>query len=351
MDVIFSFFLLAFTSSVLFHVAAIRYFPLIGLLDFPERYGLKRARLPYPTGVISVVTFLCFFLFIEEWNRQNIGVFSAVLVLGLSSFFDDRGRLSPKLRIGIQALCALIVFGTGTRIYTLTNPLAFITGFDVLKLDTFVLPWSLLSDPSLVGALFTIVWLGLTTNALNWFDGIPGQVSTISFIGFLTIGFLSLSQRIEQPELALIAFILAGIALGGLLFDFPPSTVLLGDTGAMFYGFLLGVLTIYSGGKVATAFLVLGIPLIDFLLVISRRITKKESIFRSNTENEHLHHRLLKKQWKPQSVILLTASIGTAFGAAALFMTTIQKLLAAFALLGVTLLLSRYSREENGREL
>lgn len=344
MDFILSVTLLAFVLSVALHALALRVFPKLQLLDFPERYGLQRQRLPYPTGVIGVVLFFVFLGLLQEWTTQNIGLMFALLLLGTSSFIDDRWQLSSKVRIAIQVLSALIVFGAGTRIYSLTNPVGFLTGFELFKLDTFVITWPALSNPSITGAIFTIVWLGLTTNALNWFDGISGQVSIISVIGFLTIGFLSLSQRVNQPELAMLAFILAGIALGGLFFDFPPAKVIMGDTGAMFYGFMLGVLTIYAGGKVATAFLVLGVPLIDFILVISRRMEKKESIFRGNTENEHLHHRLLKKGWSEQKIILLTAGIGSAFGITALFMTSVQKLVAAFVLFGVMFVLSLYTK-------
>lgn len=336
---------IAFGTSAVLHALSLFFFPKLNLLDFPERYGLRRSRLPYPTGILCVALFICFFLWLEEWDQQNIGLIIALILLGFASFVDDRRRVSPALRLGVQILCALIVFGSGTRIYTLTNPLAAMTGFELIKLDTFVLSWPALSNPSVIGALFTVLWLGLTTNALNWFDGIPGQVSTLSTIGFATVGFLSLSNRVNQPELALLSFTLAGIALGALLFDFPPNKVLMGDSGAMFFGFMLGVLTIYAGGKVATAFLVLGVPLIDFVLVISRRLLKRESIFRGNTKNEHLHHRLLHKGWSPQSIILLTASIGTAFGVTALFLTTSQKLIAAGVLFCVMIGLSSYSSD------
>jgi UDP-GlcNAc:undecaprenyl-phosphate GlcNAc-1-phosphate transferase len=181
-------------------------------------------------------------------------------------------------------------------------------------------------------------------NALNWFDGIPGQVSTLSTIGFLTIGFLSLSSRVEQPDLALLAFILAGISLGGLLFDFPLPRILMGDTGSMFFGLMLGVLTIYAGGKVATAFLVLGVPLTDSFLVILQRILKGTSPLRGSLAGEHLHHRLLAKGWDERQVILLTALLGAAFGVTALFLDTLGKFIAALLLFLLMLVLSLYAR-------
>ncbi|PIR53412.1 hypothetical protein COU76_01185 [Candidatus Peregrinibacteria bacterium CG10_big_fil_rev_8_21_14_0_10_49_10] len=335
-------------ASLLLHWYALRLFPRWKLLDFPERYGLQRERIPYPTGILAVSLFLLLFALVQPsfaspWSLQHMGLFAATLLLGITSFIDDRDRLSPKLRIVIHILCGVIIFGTGTRIYSLTNPLEALTGIPRLQLDTYVIRSSLLSDPSLIGALFTVLWLGLTMNALNWFDGIPGQVSVLAVIGFVTIGFLSLSARVNQPELAFLSFLLASIALGGLLFDLPPATALMGDTGAMFYGLLLGVLTIYAGGKVATAFLVLGVPLIDFAIVIFRRVLHHSPILQGG-DNEHLHHRLLAKGWSQRQVILLTAVLGSTFGVSALFLSTVQKFIAALILFGVMLTLSRYAQ-------
>lgn len=342
--------LAAFAASAALHALALRVFPRWNLLDFPERYGLARGRIPYPTGILTVVLFLLFFsllqpLLAEPWSAQHGGLLAAVALLAAATFVDDRRPLPSRVRLLVQIGCGLVVFATGTRIYSLTNPLEAFTGIPRLQLDTLVIPFPLLSDPSVAGALFTVLWLGLTVNALNWFDGIPGQVSVLAAVGFLTIGALSLSPRVDQPELALFSFTLAGLAFGGLLFDFPPARVLMGDTGAMFYGLLLGVLTIYAGGKVATAFLVLGVPLIDFAIVIARRLAKGAPVMRGGGRNEHLHHRLLAKGWSERQVIALTTVLGSAFGTAALFLTTVEKLLAALLLLAIMLALSRYSRE------
>ncbi len=339
--------LISLALSFFLHALAIILFPKIHLLDRPERYGLKRPRLPYPTGVISVCTFLMlFFLTQETLTLQAKGLLLCILLLAIITLIDDLKGLSPTLRLGLQILLAFVLFTTGTRIYTITNPLG-----GIIKLDTvdLFLPlaagrWpliALIGPLPLWSGIFTIVWILLTTNAFNWFDGIPGQVSILSIIGSLTLGFLALSPRVNQPEIAVLAFILAGCALGGALFDFPPNRVVMGDTGAMFFGLLLGTLSIYAGGKVATAFLVLGVPLIDATLVVFRRILRRESPFGGNLD--HLHHRLLRKGWTARQVILLTVLLGSSFGLTALFLSTFQKFLAILTLLGVMLGLTWYS--------
>ncbi|MDA0376679.1 MAG: MraY family glycosyltransferase [bacterium] len=336
--------LLAFVICVILHWIALKDFVKLKLLDNPEKYGMTRRKLPYPTGILSVLVFLVFFVVLSPWTVQNTGVLMSILLLALISFIDDRKGIDPKLRLIIQALVAFIIFATGSRIYTLTNP--FIAD-GLIKLDT--VDWSLVIGHwsfllPVHSGIFTIFWLMLCMNALNWFDGIPGQVSTLSTIGFLVIGALAMSDRIAQPELAMIAFILAGISFAALLFDFPPNKVLMGDTGAMFFGLMLGVLTLYAGGKVATAFLVLGVPLIDVFLVITRRLSKGANPMRGNATNEHLHHRLLAKGWSERTVIVLTAGLGTLFGISALFLSTGEKMIAAGVLFLVMIGLGKYSK-------
>lgn len=353
--------LLAFALCVLLHVAAGKLFPKIGLLDFPERYGLHRPRLPYPTGIIAILVFLGFFSFILPphtaffmLSSQNIGIIIGILLLGIPSFIDDRTPLPSSLRLAIQVLVAIIVFTTGSRIYTITNPLESFTNIPYLKLDSIDIPSQFsifhvqfpipFGPLPIISGLFTIIWLCLAMNALNWFDGIPGQVSSLSTMGFTVIGLLALSTRVNQPSITLLAFTLAGISLACLLFDFPPPRVLMGDTGAMFFGLMLGILTIYAGGKIATAFLTFGVPFTDCLIVIARRMLHGRSPFRGSSSGEHLHHRLLAQGWSQQSIIALTVLLGALFGIGALFLGTTEKFLAALLLFGIMLSLSWYAR-------
>lgn len=345
----------------LLHLLALKLFPRWGLLDRPEKYQLSRTeRLPYPTGILSVLTFLLLFIFSREaFTLQVWGLIVCVSLLAVVSLIDDLRTLPPSVRLSLQIFIGFLLFATGTRIYTITNPLGGIIKLDTIdlylpQLSTFhsaSSSWpsgnfqlsTFLGPLPLWSGVFTIGWIVLTTNAFNWFDGIPGQVSILTVIGSATLGLLALSSRVEQPEIALIAFILLGCALASTLFDFPPNRTVLGDTGAMFFGLMLGTLSIYAGGKVATAFLVLGVPLIDAAFVLARRIIRRESPFHGNLD--HLHHRLLRKGWSERHVIILTVAMGTAFGTTALSLSTFQKFLAILLLVAIVILLTWYSRD------
>ncbi len=331
--------LLTFALTCALMSVVMRTFPHWNLLDFPDRYGLKRRRLPYPAGIIAPIVFIAIFPLLQGLNTKSLGVLVAVILMAITCFIDDRKQLPPLLRLCIQALAALAVVLSGDciggRICSVTNPLEGLMGTAVIDLNG-MLP--------LLSITITVVWLVLTTNALNWFDGIPGQTTALSTIGFLTIGFLSVSDRVNQPEIAVIAFSLAAIAFGCFLFDFPPPKIVLGDSGSMFFGLMLGILTVYAGGKVATAFLALGVPIIDLTFVIIKRIAEGRSPSKGSMSGEHLHHRLLAKGWNPRSIIALTAGLGTVFGATALFLDTTQKLIAGMVMVLIMAGLWRYSR-------
>lgn len=332
--------ILTFGTAVALSLLALRVFPRAGLLDFPERYGLTRARLPYPMGIVSVVVFLGAFAVLEPLSLRSAGVYAAIVLLALTSFLDDRAQLPVAVRFTMQFIVAGIIFisgdCTGGRICSVTNPLEMLGGGPYIELNG-ALP--------IAAVIATVAWLVLTMNALNWFDGIPGQVNALSVIAFATIGALSLSDRVNQPQLAVLAFVLSAIACAGLLFDWPPAKAILGDTGAMFYGLMLGVLTIYAGGKVATAFLVLGVPLVDSIIVIVRRIAEGRSPFRGG--RDHLHHRLLERGWKPHAVILFSVILGGGFGITALFLSTTGKFIAGLLLVLIMAGMSAYA--SNGR--
>jgi UDP-N-acetylmuramyl pentapeptide phosphotransferase/UDP-N-acetylglucosamine-1-phosphate transferase len=330
-----AFFLGAFGLSAVLHVLAVKLFPRLGLLDFPERYGLARASLPYPIGLVfAVLACVTLALFGSALNVPVHVLCATMAVLALLCFVDDRWPLPVTVRFGVQLLLAFILFAEGTRIYTVQNPLSFLVGGPIISLDHLTFNTSLFGSLPFWSGIVTIGWLLFTMNAMNWFDGISGQVSVLSLIAFLTLGLLALLPQVNQGNVAMLSLILAGLAAGSAIVTFPHPKAILGDTGAMTMGLLIGMLAMAAGGKVATAFLVLGVPLIDSLFVIVRRVMKGASPWKGNARDEHLHHRLLLKGWSERQIVVLTAVLGMAFGGSALVLNTLGKLI-AFLMLAV----------------
>ncbi len=322
---------IVFVATVAAYEIALKAFPKLELLDFPERYGLSRPRLPYPAGIVAVCAFIITVLLTTHIDQKSTGMLIGVIALAIVSFVDDRTPLPSRLRFIMQVFVALLIFAEGSRIYTITSPFG-----GILKLDAFTLSVPYFGSLPILSGFFTVGWLLLTINALNWFDGVSGQVSVIAMIGFAMLGLLALLRNGES-DIALIAFSLSAIALAGSLFDVPPAKMLMGDTGSMFFGLMLGLLGVYHGGKVATAFLALGIPLLDALFVVAGRIMRKQSPFKGG--RDHLHHRLLARGWSERQIVCLTAGIGIVFGGGALFLDTAQKAIAGLVLVTIVALL------------
>jgi UDP-GlcNAc:undecaprenyl-phosphate GlcNAc-1-phosphate transferase len=221
-------------------------------------------------------------------TSQLIGVMIASLVILVIGTWDDFKELFWKNQLFYQVAIAVLVFIMGIRIYYITNPL---TG-GIINLD---------AGPGVfISMILVLIWIVLIINTLNWLDGIDGLSDGITFICMLTIFALSLKPEVNQPPMAILAIIMAGTTLSFLIFNYNPARILAGTAGSMFMGFMLSVTAIFAGTKIATALLVLAIPVIDFVWVIIDRWRKKKSIFRP--DSNHLHYKLLKLGWSQRQI-------------------------------------------------
>jgi UDP-GlcNAc:undecaprenyl-phosphate GlcNAc-1-phosphate transferase len=134
---------------------------------------------------------------------------------------------------------------------------------------------------------------------------------------------LGFADSPKARALRILSLILSGVALGFVLFDFPKPMILMGDSGSTFFGFLIGSLAIFSGGKLATAFLVLGIPLLDMVWVVMRRIYERKKFWEGDLK--HLHHRLLDLGWSDRRVVVSYLSVTFVLGFSAIFLVNAQQ--------------------------
>ncbi len=315
----------AFSLTVLSCLIALKVFPKLGLLDSPKKYGLKRKPIPYPGGILLYLIFALLTLIFFEPTFKLIGLLFGGGILVLISFIDDRVDIPAWIRLLIQILVAVVMVIAGIGVETITNPFG---GYIALNQYQFILQFGDMQTTIFaLSGLFTIAWILLIVNTMNWLDGIPGLTSGITVIGGLTLFFLSISDLVNQPEVATLALIVAMIALGFWFFDFHPPRIIIGDSGSMFFGLLLAVLAIFSGGKIATAFLILGFPIMDAMYVIVHRLYNKQAPWRGGEWDKerkavHLHHRMLDFGLSERQVLLIVYALATTFGVSALFLGT-----------------------------
>lgn len=310
--------LFAFTLAVLLIHLAVRFFPKLGLMDRPAKYGLTRKPIPYYGGVAIFLTFIVSIFVFVPLNKALFGLVAGSTVIATLGFFDDFFALSPWIRLFVQFLAVLILVFSGIGIFSINLPF-----FGVLALDQPI--WG---GIAVLSALFTVFWVMAILNTMNFIDGVSGLNSGVTFVAALTMFFLSINPTLNanphsQLPVAIISLLIAMIALAFLLFDFPQARILMGDTGSTFFGFVLATLAIFSGGKVATAFLVLGMPILDMIWVIFRRIFSGKKFWQG--DRKHLHHRLLNIGFSEKGVVLMYLAVTAVFGFTAVVLVSGQQ--------------------------
>ena len=223
-------------------LAALRLFPKWGLMDRPHKYGLKRKPIPYYGGIAIFLSFTLSTLLFVKMDTSLILFLAAAAMLVVISFIDDLRGLSPWIRLFVQVAAALMLVFAGIGIQSISNPLG-----DPIVLDQWKMAITLdhVYQISVLGALFTIVWVVTIVNTMNFLDGLNGLSSGVAVIAALSLFLLSIRPEIHydigsQIPVATMSIILFAGAFAFWFFDFYPAKILLGDTGSMFFGVCAG---------------------------------------------------------------------------------------------------------------
>src|SRR3989339_494748 len=294
----------------------------IGLVDCPdEKRRLHEKPIAFGGGlVIYFAILICFFLLLQTGNiltageintRHYVGFFIGGFFLLIGGYLDDRYRLPPHLAILAPLVAAFAAVLGGIQIEKLTNPFGGIIFLESWQSDILVFSW-----------LFIVTY---TTKIL---DGLDGLATGDSAIGTGIILLFASSLAYFQPDIVFFSAMAFGALIGFLPWNFFPASMFLGEGGSTFVGYLLGTLAIISGGKLAVALLVLGIPLLDIVWVVLRRWRQNgfTSIFKG--DRKHLHHRLLDAGFSQRQVVFFYYIFAGTFGILTLFLQSGQKLVA-----------------------
>jgi len=271
---------------------------------------------------------------ILRMDKRLVGVILGLLILLVVGVIDDIRGIKPWKKLFWQIMAAGMTVLFGLSIPYLRLPLG-----EHLNLTTLQIPISLAGHGFnfvVWGDLLTIFWIVLLINTFNFLDGLDGLSSGIAAITSGVIFFLSLA--LGQDANALLALLITGVCLGFLPWNFNPAKIFLGDSGSMSLGFLIGVLSIISGGKLATAFLVLGLPVLDVGWVVLRRLFSGVSPFAA--DKKHLHHRLLTAGLSQRQAVIVLYLIAIIFGSVAVVAQTQAKINAILALAGLMVALA-----------
>lgn len=320
-----------------------------GYIDDPQSApGRKMHQAPTPLlGGVAII--------ISSWLSWGLAARAGVLTsdilppahllgLGLASVliimigvFDDRWHLAARWQFAGTLVAALIVLATGVGVHFITNPLGGVWYLDHLRLMFFT--WSGTTYHLVLWAdLFTLLWLLGATYTTKILDGLDGLVGGLGVIGSIIIFLLTLRPEVSQPGVGVLALGLAGAAAGFLIWNWHPAKIFLGESGSLYIGFMLGALSIISGGKIATALLILGLPILDLAWVIIQRLRRRASPF-TTADRLHLHFRLLDAGLSVRQSVLLLYGLIAVFGFSTLFVRGAWKVVALGGLLLVMVVL------------
>ena len=292
---------------------------------------------PVPKGggipIFFAVSVTVMLLLKPDNHLLAIGVAGLLtLVVGV---IDDIKGMSPFPRLGMNFLVTLIIVGSGIGIAYISNPLG-----GIIDLSWPRLGFDLFGDHHeiwILADLFALLWIPSLMNAINWSSGVDGQISGVITIAAVVLGLISLnfSADITQWPVATLAFATAGAFAGLTVFHFYPQKIMPGYSATSLAGLLLGVISILATAKVGALIIVLGIPLIDFLYIVIKRIVSGKSPVWG--DKSHLHHKLLNMGWGKRRVALFYWAAAVILGVAALSFEARTKLI---IMIGLVILMS-----------
>ena len=337
-------FTFAFGLSMILGAIARRVAPGFGLVDKPDARKAHKAPTPLGGGVaiwlavglvlLSGAIAIRFgrgqlapsvAVYAEgAWDRAGelailFGLASAIMVLGL---LDDRYRLGPMLRLGVQVALAVVFVLTADRL----------TMFQSGGLTT-----------KIAMGTVTVLWIVGLTNSFNFLDNMDGLAASVGLIAAML--FAAAQVGVGSLFVPAVLLALAGSLGGFLIHNRPPARLFMGDAGSNFLGFMLGTLTVagtftragYSSFGVLAPLLIMAVPLYDTTSVVLIRLREGRSPFQA--DRRHLSHRLVDRGLTPARAVATIDLITLASGLGALLLSRLTTPFEAGVVVGQTLCL------------
>ena len=326
-------FLIAIVGTPLVRSLAFR----VGAVDNPNARRINKKPMPSAGGLAIFLAFvlatLVFMPMIIQKDVWHISYFRYILpvavggaIVVLTGFIDDIFELKPLPKMLGIVIGAVIVWA-----------------FTDFRFDSFKIPFGgpVIQFGPVLTLILTVLWIAAITNAINLIDGLDGLVGGVSIISLMTMGVISYFFLYDTDIfLNLTIFVLVAAIIGFFPYNYHPAIIYLGDTGALFIGFMIGVLSL-QGLKNANALAILspviflGVPIVDTVVAIVRR--KLSGRPAMEADKMHLHHRLLAMGFTHRGAVLVVYAIATLFSLIALLLNVSSRLGGILLLLSLLL--------------
>lgn len=270
----------------------------IGATDKPNQRKVHQFTMPRLGGLAIFISFIIGMLILKPLNPAFIPIIIGSSIIVITGICDDLFELSAKYKlIGQLAAAFIVVFLGDLQVLFINLPFGGHLEFGYLSIP------------------FTILWIVGITNAINLIDGLDGLAAGVSSIALITISGMALIQG-NLFVVAVGTIVLMG-TLGFLYYNFHPASIFMGDTGALFLGFVISVLSLLGYKNVTfisfiIPVIILGVPISDTFFAIMRRIINKQPL--SAPDKSHLHHCLLRLGYSHRQTVLLIYAMASFFG-------------------------------------
>ncbi len=299
---------MSYLALVICFFAAIIFTPLvkklafkIGATDKPNQRKVHVKIMPRLGGLAIFLSFIIGILIIHPEGEYHLPIVIGSIIIILTGILDDVKEISPKLKLAGQiAAAAVVVIYGGLKVEFINLPFGGIIDFGYLSIP------------------LTMIWIIGITNAINLIDGLDGLAGGVSSIALLTIAGMSVVMN--NGYVTIMALIVAASTIGFLFYNFHPAKIFMGDTGALFLGYIIGVLSLLGYKNVTfisliIPIIILGVPISDTFFAIIRRLVNRQPL--SAPDKSHLHHCLLRSGFSHRQTVLLIYAMAAVFGLSA----------------------------------
>lgn len=322
---------ICFISSILLTPLVKKLAFKVGATDKPNYRKVHQRIMPRLGGLAIYVSFIIGMLILHPDNPYGLPIIIGSIIIVVTGILDDIRELSAKVKFVAQiAAAALVVIWGGVHVQFVNLPFGGHVEFGFLSIP------------------LTIIWIVGVTNAINLIDGLDGLAAGVSSIALITISGMAIIMG--NGYVTAIASLVLASTLGFLIYNFHPAKIFMGDTGALFLGYMISVLSLLGFKNVTlisfiVPVIILGVPISDTFFAIIRRIVNKKPL--SAPDKSHLHHCLLRLGFTHRQSVLMIYAMAAFFGLMAIIFSQ-SKMMGGFLLIVVLLLLIELIAEAVG---
>lgn len=294
----------------------------IGAMDKPNGRKIHKELTPRLGGLAIFIGAFFSLLYAQPSHEHFSGIALGAFIILLTGIIDDIYDIKPIIKLSGQLIAAICVVTSGLIIDKITLPLIGTVNFEGFSF------------------IITILWIVGITNAINLIDGLDGLAAGVSTIALTSILIMAIMDY--RTAVVYICIALIGSNLGFLVHNFYPAKIFMGDSGSLFLGYVISVVSMLGLFKNVAILsfiipiIILGIPIFDTIFAIIRRARSGQKLMEA--DKKHLHYQLLNAGLSHRAAVLVIYGISTVFGILAILFSN-STLFTSIIILIITLLI------------